>query len=355
MFSKIFLITSLLCTVAVQVNAAVLFENKDLYFEAASLPIKVAHKAPNKVFYGRIEGRESFDIASFSVARVAQLHVSAGQQVAKNDVLVTLYSPELKAQLDAAKAKLKREKIRLQNAQEEQQRTNRLVALGLQSEADLDRLVAAKEVALQSVNLAQAQLTEIANLQIDHQIRAQSAGVISDIYTRLGDFVKVGESILRFQTSDAYRVAFKLPEQEALKLSRDSLVNLAVPSLDLQLQGSVVERTLPSNSHSPWFTVTIELDSASQSFTSEQHFGRSVQLLLPVSDDILYEVSAYALRYDPFNRPYLLLDEAVPRKVLVKPVATVGDTFLISANEYLGGHAMIVSEAKLALNLASEK
>lgn len=100
---------------------------------------------------GRLE-LERYRVATLRPGRIAMLHVQEGQQVAKDDVLVSLSSEEAEAKLAAAEAARARAQSAVRRAQGAEQR-----AKSAQSRADGGMAQADAEIAAQRAQLAIAE------------------------------------------------------------------------------------------------------------------------------------------------------------------------------------------------------
>ena len=110
-------------------------------------------------------------VASKAKGRVEHLHVRRGDDVQKGQLLISLSSPELQAQLDslraareetlrALQASLQQAQAELRNAELDFQRNEELAGRGFVSQAQLDTTRRARDVARNQVAEAQANLDQ---------------------------------------------------------------------------------------------------------------------------------------------------------------------------------------------------
>ncbi|KAF7771269.1 hypothetical protein PCIT_a4341 [Pseudoalteromonas citrea] len=321
-----------------QSNSVVVFEHTEM-----ATPIKTM---PQHHFFGRVQGSESYNMALFVDGRIERVLVKEGQIVSAGDVLATLYSPSLALRVKSRESGYESAKAILHQAKIQQKRSSELVKQKLQPSAVLEDAERALKVATQQVNNALAQLEEAKNQQRETQLVAPQAGVIGKLYSRAGDYINAGESIVRFESSETQKVVFSLPERIAISLPKTESVQVSFPNLNMTTIGTVTEKSLPNIGQPALFEVTVSLPNGNY-----EQLGVTAQLHVPISNDRLYKVSHSALRYDPSNRAYLL--SAVDyNKLPVTVIAVEKDGVLLTSDKALLHPLSRVSEIINPLNLA---
>jgi len=144
-------------------------------------------------------------VASKANGRVAKLHVRRGDEVSQGDMLITLESPELEAQVGALQASLEQAEARLaesehgtreediaalrasvavaeaqlRNAESDHERNTRLVERGFYSQAQFDQTLRLLKVARSQLEEARANLEKGLHGDRVEQRQALSASVIN--------------------------------------------------------------------------------------------------------------------------------------------------------------------------------
>ncbi|SDH63994.1 HlyD family secretion protein [Pseudomonas panipatensis] len=231
-------------------------------------------------------------VASKAKGRVEHLHVRRGDEVKKGDLLISLSSPELQAQLDslraarsqaqaqldesvhgtreetlrALQASLQQAQAELRNAELDYQRNQELAARGFvsQSQLDLSRRghdVARNQVAEAQANLdqgnrgdreetrkalsaavrrADAQLAELEAQSDDLRVLAPVDGEVGPIPAEEGELINAYSPLLTLvRLSDSYLV-FNLREDILAKVRKGDKVALQLPALgDARVEAEV--------------------------------------------------------------------------------------------------------------------
>jgi len=236
----------------------------------------VARLAPVTDWYeavGTVRPRTETRIEAQVSARVEEVRVTAGDKVAKGDVLIALDSRQLDSQLAqaqqgamAAAAALEqaRQTIKAGQAAHDQassqyQRIMALYAKGavtsqekdaaqagyLQTQAQLEQArdgLAGAEASLRQAN----KRVEEADIALDHAtIRAHEDGEISKRDVEPGDQAFPGKTLLLLQASGAMRLEALAPEGLVGRTTPGATLPVVVNALDLTVQG-VVEEVAPS-------------------------------------------------------------------------------------------------------------
>lgn len=222
-------------------------------------------------------------VASKAKGRVQLIHVNRGDDVKPNDILITLDSPELLAQVKAAEAArdqakaqvalsehgtreesiryyealLEQAKVAYDNASKEYDRNKAISAKGFVSQSILDNALKTRDAAFQQVQSAQANLDQAKNgdrieqreiyaaklkeaeeqlkqLQIqydDLQVKAPVGGEIGSIPAEVGELFNANSPLLTvIRLPDAYFV-FNLRENIMPNVHKGDRIKLEVPAL----------------------------------------------------------------------------------------------------------------------------
>ncbi|MBQ4863638.1 efflux RND transporter periplasmic adaptor subunit [Pseudoalteromonas sp. MMG013] len=304
------------------------------------------NKVPEQIFYGRVQGYTSYDLALFVDGRIDHVVVREGQLVNKGDVLATLYSPTLSQRVAARDSDYQSAKAVLLQAEAQKKRSTELVRKKLQSDAMLEDAIRALQVAKQQVNNTLAQLNEAQNQQQETQLVARHSGVIAKLYLRGGDYVNSGSNILRFESTERQKVTFSVPERIAIKLESQQQVTITLPNINATFDGHISERSLPSIGELALFDITVSIPDS-----TPNNVGLTAQLHLPITNQTLYKVVPSALRYDALDQAYLLTADGTTQYP-VSVVAIEENGLLVTSTSSLDQPLSLVSETNSQLNLA---
>jgi len=161
---------------------------------------------------GQLKSGRETDLAANANGRVTLTSVERGAQVKAGDVLATL--DVRAAALSAAEAKANAETAASSaaSAHTECERTRALVASGALGKAELDRMDAQCRTSALQVNAAQARAQLAAQNVGDGVIRAPFAGVVTERYVDVGEFVRSDSKVVTLVDLSALRLEVTVPE-----------------------------------------------------------------------------------------------------------------------------------------------
>lgn len=204
----------------------------------------------------------SVTLAAKIVGRVAAVNVEEGDTVEAGAVLIDIGDAELRADLAAARARLKREEL---NRAHTKKLAGRIEALRKQNAASQDNLddalfryAAAEELvagAGAAVARAEAMLDET-------KIRAPFPGVIVEKRVEQGDVTSPGEPLLRLENHDMLKFRTGVKERDVVRISRGQKVAVIIDALDDLRLEATVSKIIPSGDTSTHeFTVEVRLQA----------------------------------------------------------------------------------------------
>ncbi|OCG27880.1 secretion protein HlyD [Gilliamella sp. wkB108] len=247
-----------------------------------SMTILIRSHNSQLILQGEVDA-PNVSVASKAKGRVQLIHVNRGDDVKPNDILITLDSPELLAQVKAAEAArdqaqaqvalsdngtreesiryyealLEQAKVSYDNASKEYNRNKAISAKGFVSQSILDNALKTRDAAFQQVQSAQANLDQAKNgdrveqreiyaaklkeaeeqlkqLQIqydDLQVKAQVEGEVGAIPAEVGELFNANSPLLTIiRLPQAYFV-FNLREDIMPNIRKGDRVILEVPAL----------------------------------------------------------------------------------------------------------------------------
>lgn len=149
---------------------------------------------------GTLQSDESVDIASEVAGRIADIRFKEGQHVKAGDVLV---------QLDDALVRASEKEIeaRLELANSNYERAERLSKTGSGTARSLDEAVAERNTATALLNLQRVQLSK-------HTITAPFDGVVGLRSVSVGAYINAGIELVNLEKIDSLKVDFKVPETQ---------------------------------------------------------------------------------------------------------------------------------------------
>ncbi|MDE1335386.1 efflux RND transporter periplasmic adaptor subunit [Vibrio aestuarianus] len=186
--------------------------------------VTLVEHQPGKSYIGRIEAIEDTNITAQVSGYLQARHFNEGQLVEKGDLLYTIEPSSFEAQLASAKAAVAQANAALKKAQLDHVRGNELLPRGSISQSEFDALTAALHGGRAELEAAKAKL-KLAEVNLSYtQIRAPFSGRISDSKVSSGDLVSPSTGVLATLVSlDPINTAFSVSERERIALGMDKI------------------------------------------------------------------------------------------------------------------------------------
>jgi multidrug efflux system membrane fusion protein len=172
-------------------------------------------------FTGRIEAVERVELRPRVSGYIESVAFREGAEVNKGDVLFVIDPRPYEATLKRARAELARAESAYRQAQTEQERAVKLLALRALSQEEFDARTSGSEKAGADVQAAQAAV-DAAELDLAFtRVRAPISGVVGKAEITTGNFVSSGEAVLtRLVSIDPVYVRFEGDEAAYLRQER---------------------------------------------------------------------------------------------------------------------------------------
>lgn len=203
---------------------------------------------------GTVASEEQIHTSARINAYVEEVHVAAGQQVGRDDLLVTLDNREIMEELAAAEARLKQ-------AETEYRRT---LVLSERDAATAQALIAAEA----AFDAARAQVDRVKVMQTYTELHSPIAGVVTDTRIEAGDLANPGQVLLAVYNPEALRLEAHVPVRLVPRLRMGQDVTLTFDEPLGRRAGRVTE-------------IVGEIDPASRTRLVKVHIEDAGEGLLP--------------------------------------------------------------------------
>ena len=179
---------------------------------------------------GTLRGKQQADLAANAAGRVLATLVERGSEVKSGDLIARL--DVRAASLSAAEARANAEitKTRAETAKRDCDRFAALLAQGAIAQAEYDRVSDQCSTSGGSIAAAQARAASAAQMVGDGMIRAPFAGMVTERYVNVGEFVRQDTKVVSLVAIDTLRLEFSVPEAEISALKPDGALTFTVPS-----------------------------------------------------------------------------------------------------------------------------
>src|ERR1700755_2009675 len=155
---------------------------------------------------------------------ILSVHFEDGAKVAENDLLFTLDSRQIDAQIEQAEGTLAKDQAQLEGAQRDLRRYNDLVGKGATTQVNVDNAKTQSDILIATIKADQAALDNLKVQKSYTMIRAPFAGRISAANVKVGNFVRPADltplAVIN-QMAPVY-VTFSIPQRVLVDL-RESM------------------------------------------------------------------------------------------------------------------------------------
>lgn len=163
---------------------------------------------------GIVVARVETDLGFLQVGTLASRSVDAGAVVTRDQVLAMLDPQDLDSDLRSAQAGVTVAEAQAQSARDAAERTNELVARGVDSTASAQSEAAQLAAAEAQLEQARALLARAQDTRDNASLRAPQDGVITEIFAEPGATLAAGAPVLRLAGTEAREVVIDLTEED---------------------------------------------------------------------------------------------------------------------------------------------
>lgn len=190
---------------------------------------------------GTVRSARRTTVAARILARIEEVRVTAGEDVAAGDLLVILDARDLRARAAGAREALKAAEAQRDLAQSELERADALLKRGVGTRQRYDQALSALQVSEAEVDRLLQGVREAETALSYTEIRVPAAGRVIDRLAEPGDTVSPGQPLLRLYDPTALRVEVPVRESLAVRLRVDDELRIEVPALAETLTGPIDE------------------------------------------------------------------------------------------------------------------
>lgn len=323
---------------------------------ARLVPVDVA-KAVKKPMPVRVEAIGNVTpIASVAIkarleTTIVGVHFQDGARVKEGDLLFTLDSRQLEAQLAQAQGVLARDNAQLEQAERDVRRYTELVAKAATPQTNLDNAKTSVDTAKAAIKADQAVVDNL-NVQLSWcRITSPIAGRLSAANVKIGNFVRPADTsplVVINQMAPVY-VSFTVPQRVLPDIRKaiaaeTATVDALVPGDERRANGAVsmVENTVDS-------TTGMVMVRATMPNTDEILWPGTLvntQLTLRVEDAV--SVPSVAVQVSQKGTFVFVIEDGVAKVQPVQVGRVVGDASVIT--EGLKGGETVVTDGQLLLS-----
>lgn len=186
--------------------------------EPAPVAVKTAVVAPITVpkllrLTGNLRGAKETDLAANVGGVVTATTVERGQSLAAGEVIARVDVRAASLALAEAKVQVENTKLQQTISSTDCVRYEQLKARGVVTELEYDQVTAKCKIAPVSIEAAEARQRIAAKNVGDGVIRSPFAGVVTERYVDVGEYVQASSRVVSLAQVDELKLEFSLPEQ----------------------------------------------------------------------------------------------------------------------------------------------
>ena len=168
---------------------------------------------------GTVTARHHAQLSPRTAGLVTRLNVDAGSRVAKGDVLLELDPKLAQLALAVLQAELAQGQLQQTDADRLVQDIRELTKIGAFPKSEAETRQANSKVAASRVLQIQARIEEQRELIDRHKVVAPFAGVISQRFTDMGEWVATGTPVLELVGTDDVWFDLQVPQEELARIA----------------------------------------------------------------------------------------------------------------------------------------
>jgi RND family efflux transporter MFP subunit len=282
---------------------------------------------------------------------IVSVHFEDGAKVNEGDLLFTLDSRQIDAQIEQAEGMLAKDQAQLEGAQRDLKRYSDLVAKGATTQVNVDNAKTQSDILIGTIKADQSALDNLRVQKSYTTIRAPFSGRISAANVKVGNFVRPADTAplaVINQMAPVY-VTFAIPQRVLVDLREamakgDSKVIATIPGHKRSEDGKVAMVENAVDSTTGMVTVRGIMNNENETLWP----GILVQTKLIIRSEDAVVVPTVAVQRSQNGNYVFVVKDGVSRVRPVKVDRTFGGVSVIS--EGLSGGEDVVTDGQLLLS-----
>jgi len=223
-------------------------------------PARIVDRVVGEEVIGTVRARDTVEISSTVMGKIAELHCTLGARVKAGDVIAQLSVQELAARLDQARATLAQAELELG-------RTTKLRTSGATTGAEYD-------AALSRQRIAQAAQAEAVTMAGYAAVHAPFSGIVTAKRANQGDMAMPGRPLCVVEDLGALRFEATVPESLARAFAQAQAIQVRLDAAGPTLTTTVAE--VSPNAEATSRTVLVKLALPRDPRLRAGAFGRAI-------------------------------------------------------------------------------
>lgn len=259
---------------------------------------------------GAVKPVHEANVASKILARVLEVNVTAGKQVAQGDILVKLTDDEQRSKVQQAEADRDSMVAQLQLAKTELGRARQLIASNSISQAEYDTTLTRLQTAQASADRA-TRAVEEAKVYLNYAtVLAPFSGIVVDKAVQPGDTVSPGQTLISLYDPTHMQLVANVRESLAMKMRVGQQLPAQMESLNLRCLATISEIVPKADVSSRSFEVKVTGPCPEGVYS-----GMFARLLIPLENETLLLIPSQAIqRVGQLTYVQVLVGEGLSRR-----------------------------------------
>jgi membrane fusion protein (multidrug efflux system) len=177
---------------------------------------------------GTLEANETVMVKSEALGKIKKILFEEGKQVAEGELLVKLDDAKIKAEIGSIKSRIVQYQAELVNTKRNVLRNEDLLKDGVINQKAYDDITTKRQVGEALLNEAQANLALAQEQLNDTSITSPFQGFTSERFVSVGDFIGVGDPIVKIVQTDPLKLAFRIPEKYVPSITTEKQVEVTL-------------------------------------------------------------------------------------------------------------------------------
>jgi RND family efflux transporter MFP subunit len=184
---------------------------------------------------GTLRGERETDLAANIAGRITSMKLERGQRIAKGDLIAEVDVSAAALALKEARLAVETSKTQEAINQADCARYEQLKARGAVTDLEYDQVTAKCKTAPLNRETAEARQSMAAKNVGDGRIRSPFAGIVTDRYVQVGEYVQASSRVVSLAQVSDLRLEFSLPEQNYPDVKSGESVGFRVAAYDKEL------------------------------------------------------------------------------------------------------------------------
>lgn len=179
-----------------------------------AVPVSLAPVPRTLALTGSLRAPQDSDVAANASGRVTRTLVERGTRVSNGRGLVELDLRASAAAADEARANLESARAEKVLADRDCERNQRLLEKGAITQQEMEKASASCRMKSEAVTAAESRARKASDVLADGVVRTPFAGIVSERYVDVGEYVQAGAKVAHVVQTDPLRLELTVPEAE---------------------------------------------------------------------------------------------------------------------------------------------